>query len=126
MRVLTVGGARDSAAIGETMELLVSARNTGDTPWLSTPSRFGGFVTIGCKLVAANGRLVNDVLGRTYLNADVAPGDSIDTVVRVRIPDSIAPGRYVLAIDLVDELMCWFSDLDPAVASRHALDITAT
>ena len=123
---LTVVGARDSAAIGETLELRVSARNTGDTPWLSTPSRFGGFVTIGCKLLAANGRLVDDVLGRTYLNADVAPGDSIDTAVRVRIPDSIAPGRYVLAIDLIDELMCWFSDLDPAVASRHALDITAT
>jgi hypothetical protein len=36
---------------------------------------------------------------------------------------SVAPGRHSLAVDLVDELICWLSDLDPSCASRHAIEV---
>jgi hypothetical protein len=31
--------------------------------------------------------------------------------VHVDLPAELAPGRYRLKVDLVDELVCWFSDL---------------
>ena len=39
----------------------------------------------------------------------VGPGDSREFSLRLRAPRE--PGRYVLQIDMVDELVHWFSDL---------------
>ena len=122
---LEVRGVRDALAAGDGMDLAVTARNLGDTVWLSAPSQLGGFVTVGCKLLTADGRLVDATLGRTLLANVVMPGGQIDVSVHVRVPATVAPGRYTLAVDLVDELICWFSDLDPACASRHAIEVRA-
>jgi hypothetical protein len=39
----------------------------------------------------------------------VGPGESRELEIRLRAP--AAPGRYVLQIDMVDELVHWFSDM---------------
>jgi SAM-dependent methyltransferase len=86
-------------------------RNTGDTRWMWAPSPMGGYVTVGCKLALPTGRVVRDDIGRTLLPADVAAGGEVTVDVKLVVPSSIAPGSYRLHFDLVDELICWFSDL---------------
>jgi hypothetical protein len=106
---------------GERVEIHARATNTGDTVWLAQPLRRGGHVGFGCKLVhAQSGRLVTD-LGRTRLDADVPPGGQTSATLVVDIPSSLPPGGYVLKVDLVDEFVCWFSDLAPNVPREHHL-----
>ncbi len=101
------------------------ALNTGDTLWLARPSRHGGYVTFGCKWTdAASGRLVTDVPGRTRLASDVAPGATTAATIDMALPSTLPPGAYVLKVDLVDEFVCWFSDVAPNRASEHRITIT--
>ena len=101
------------------------AVNTGDTLWLARPSRHGGYVTLGCKWTdAASGRLVTDVPGRTRLASDVPPGATTEATIDMALPFTLPPGAYVLKVDLVDEFVCWFSDVAPNRTSEHHITIT--
>ena len=51
------------------------------------------------------------------------PARQVELTVRVALPAGVGPGRFTLVVDLIDELVCWFSDLEPASASRHALEV---
>lgn len=103
----------------------VVVTNVGDSRWLSAPSRRGGYVTLGCKLLALDGRLVDAGLDRTFLDADVLPGERRQLTARIRVPAHVPLGRYELVLDMVDELVCWFADVDPRRASRHEVELEA-
>ena len=76
----------------------------------------------GCKLVhAESGRLVSDVIGRTRLDADVPPGGQTSAILVVDVPPALPPGDYLLKVDLVDEFVCWFSDLASNVPREHRI-----
>jgi SAM-dependent methyltransferase len=98
-------------ARGRTYHAVARARNIGDTRWLATPSDLGGFVTLGCKLARPDGRVITDAIGRSFLPHDVHPGGEARIDVAFAVPGDIDPGEYELRFDLVDELVCWFSDL---------------
>jgi SAM-dependent methyltransferase len=102
----------------DTYSVLVELANMGDSAWLSEPNSIGGFVTVGCKLLHQDGRLVDDSLGRTVLPRDVHPGETIVVTITIAVSDSIDAGAYVLRLDLVSELVAWFSDL-PGNASQE-------
>jgi len=112
------------AACGR-LTIHVRALNTGDTHWLARPLVRGGHVTVGVKWVEAEtGRLVNDLLGRTALPADVPPGGQTAATVIVDLPPTLAAGHYVVKVDLVDEFVCWFSDIAPNRPSEHRIVVT--
>jgi hypothetical protein len=103
------------------LEFIVHAHNVGDTLWHAQPSRRGGFVTLGCKLLTTEGRLVSDRLGRTFLPRDVAPDQSVAVRAAIDWPSDLDSGEYQLQIDLVDEQVCWFADASPGSAATHVL-----
>ena len=118
---LAIGDRPAAVRAGDTFEVSVTARNTGDTRWLAGPPFAIGYVSVGCKLLAEDGRLVDDRLGRTPIARDVAPGESVAARLAVTIPTTLAPGRYGLAVDLVDEWICWFSDATVEAPPVHQL-----
>lgn len=120
---LRVNGIPPSARPGDALVLKVEALNTGDTTWLARPSTLGGFVTIGCKFARLDGRLVSDTVGRTFLDADVMPGESIAKTVVFNVPASAPSDTYQITIDMVDELICWFSDVRPENKHSAAIQI---
>ena len=102
-------------ARGSRFQFMAHAANTGDTIWERTPSRLGGFVTVGCRLLSVEGRLLNDRLGRTYLPRDINPREAVSLAVSVEVPADIPSDEYRFQIDLVDEQICWFGDLGGSV-----------
>lgn len=100
-----------SLKAGITVHVTARATNAGDTIWNATPSRLGGFVTLGCKLLTPGRRLQTDALGRTFLPTDVHPGETIELKAAVTVPFGTPPGEYRLAFDFVNELVCWFADV---------------
>jgi SAM-dependent methyltransferase len=97
--------------------------NTGDTRWLAKPSDLGGFVTMGCKLVRSDGRLVTDALGRTCFGSDVPPDTSAEITMALGVPEDLEPGEYELRFDVVNELVCWFSDLPGNAAHARRVHV---
>ncbi|MEP7116846.1 MAG: class I SAM-dependent methyltransferase [Acidobacteriota bacterium] len=113
-----------SVAAGARLVVQARAQNTGDTHWLARPLRHGGYVTFGAKWTdATTGRVVTDVLGRTPLPADVPPGGTTAATLVFDLPPALPPGDYLLKVDLVDEFVCWFSDLPDNAASEHRIRI---
>lgn len=126
LAALEVDNVPRHATAGDTLLVKARAKNTGNATWLAEPSIFGGFVSFGCKLLAADGRLIDDRPGRTALEADVPPGGEVEAEMAITLPADLQPGPCTLAFDMVDEFVCWFSDLKPdTVVSRHVV-VTST
>jgi len=92
----------------EHFRIKVNVKNDGDTLWLSAPNDSGGFVTLGAKLYAEQGRLLSDTLPRTLLGRDVAPGESVELEMVLNAPSQ--SGKYTLGLDMVDEFITWFEE----------------
>ena len=120
---LRVDGLPATAARQQLLRFTAHARNIGDTLWEVAPKRRGGFVTIGCKLLTLEGRLVTDRVGRTFLPHDVAPNQTVTVQAAIAWPSDLAAGPYRLQIDLVDEQICWFADTSPESAARCLLTL---
>ena len=84
----------------------VTARNTGNTVWIAGRER--GHVQLGLQLLAADRQVLARDFARAPFTGRIGPGESVAIAVNVVLPDPTTP--YVLKIDLVDELICWFED----------------
>ncbi len=120
---LAAQGVPERARRGERFTVMAHVSNAGDSIWLSHPTSNGGYVTAGCKLLSVDGRLITDRLGRTCLPRDLAPGEHVTVPIMIVVPADLTPGRYRLQFDMVDELICWFSDLSADPASYQPLTI---
>jgi SAM-dependent methyltransferase len=122
-RELRVDDVPASVTQGTAVDVTVHALNTGDTVWSAKPSRLGGFVTVGCKLLAADGRLISDTIGRTFLPKDVNPGDDTWIHISLEFPNDLPAGHYSLQFDLVNELICWFADVSSEAPVARAIAV---
>lgn len=94
-----------SAPAGRRFDGLVRLTNTGSEMWAVE----GDHPTnLSYRWLAANGVHVATDQIRTGLARPVAPGEHIDVSFAVLTPQE--PGKYVLAVDLVREGVCWFSE----------------
>jgi SAM-dependent methyltransferase len=114
---LTVDGQNLRASPGEKLAVALRAVNTGDSTWLAAPSRYGGEVYFGCRILTAGGRLVNESLGRTRIPHEVVPGGNVATTIELPLPEDMPRGRYRLEFDMVAEFVCWFSEWSPTAPS---------
>jgi SAM-dependent methyltransferase/glycosyltransferase involved in cell wall biosynthesis len=102
---------------GGVMKVIALCENTGESIWLSKARPFGGFVSFGVKLLTPDGRLLDDSRGRQALTEDVPPGGKIEVASEVSL-EGLAPGRYRVLFDMVNELVNWFQDKGSQVAER--------
>lgn len=84
--------------------LAVAVRNTGGAAWPIGP---GGPFNLAYHWLDAQGRVVEPDGARTYLPRPLAPGESATLELYVETP--VAPGRYRLAIEMVEEGVAWFA-----------------
>lgn len=98
------------------LDIRVRVTNIGDTLWLAAHHEYGGQVTLGMKLSYISKRLLSDGLNRANLPYDIAPGDTFEITHTITMP-CVAPGNYILTLDMVDEQVCWFEDRGSEVVS---------
>lgn len=90
----------------------VNVKNTGDWPWLdpftSNPSHPSGeyAVRMSYSWADSSGKILPQS-ERADLTASVAPGATVEYTMKVTSPKQ--PGSYKLQIDLVEELVMFFS-----------------
>jgi protein tyrosine phosphatase (PTP) superfamily phosphohydrolase (DUF442 family) len=68
-------------------------------------------VHLGAHLLGADGRRIDELRGG-YRDLALAPGEA--TEIALDVPGVVAPGRYALRVDLVDEGVKWFESLGSA------------
>ncbi|MFH1175938.1 MAG: tyrosine-protein phosphatase [Acidobacteriota bacterium] len=119
------GAPVQPAAAGQELRFTVRARNRSSLPW-TLSSRPDRGIRLGARLIGPlaahhadpvalfreHNELTHD-LGRAGLEEGlVPPGDS--RIFSLAFPAPPEPGHYLLQIDMVDELVHWFSDLGGA------------
>lgn len=95
-----------TGAAGMVAELPVRVENTGDTLWISAQDPIGGYVNLGGHLLDTDGRILQQGFFAQALPQDVPPGETVDFVARLHLPERL--GRFRLALDMVDEQVAWF------------------
>jgi SAM-dependent methyltransferase len=124
---LAVDGLPASAPAGARIALSATVQNTGDTIWLGAARADGHHVTFGVKLIAPDGSVLSDALGRTPLAHDVAPGDVVKVQSAIELPADLVPGGYRLRFDMVHEQVAWFEEYgSPVVESALAVQAAAS
>jgi hypothetical protein len=93
----------------------VSFQNAGTAPWRSR-GQLG--VQLSYHWLDDRGNAIVWDGPRVALTRVVAPGDEVEAALAVRAPQP--PGRYRLALDLVEELRFWFGEVGSHVL---ALDV---
>ncbi len=95
---------------------VVRLENAGSAPWRTENDRTG--VHLSYHWLDERGNpIVWDGI-RTALERPVAPGERLEAELRIRGP--IPPGRYRLAVDLVDEGRLWFEEIGNARLERDS------
>jgi SAM-dependent methyltransferase len=105
-RIQPAAGVRLAGRAGQAVRLPLRVENVGDTRWLATLDRAGGYVSLGGHLLDEQRRPVKRCFFAHALPRDVAPGEAVELEARVHLPEQL--GRYVLRLDLVDEKVAWF------------------
>jgi hypothetical protein len=115
----------DTVEAGALLEAAVTVENAGTAPWRTRGVEDGLFLSYHW-LDERENPIVWDGL-RTPLTRVVQPGEELQQVMAIRAP--IPPGRYRLALDLVEEHRFWLAELgnepwsaDVEVHERDASD----
>ena len=105
-RITATGPTVLRGASGMVVELPLRIENRGDTEWLSETDPVGGYVFLGGHLLDTEGRILQRGFFSFALPRNVAAGERVDLVALLHMPER--PGRYRLALDLVDQNVAWF------------------
>ncbi len=108
LAVRWLGYELDPPRAGALSEVRVGLENAGSKTWRSADTPPEGVKLSYHWLDDLGNAIVWDGV-RTSFPAPVEPGAQIEAVLSVRAP--IPPGRYRLALDLVDERRLWFGEL---------------
>ena len=108
---LTVLNAPDKLRPGQKETVRVKVKNLGDTPWPAHGRSNDGYfqVNLGNIWLDAQGAKITDnPYIRSGLPNDLKPGEEVEVPLQITAPAN--PGDYILQIDLVQEMVAWFSD----------------
>lgn len=89
-----------------TVEVALTVTNTSPSRWRRSGDQTG-CVNLGVQRLGPDGGVVDaDHHRHRFLDADLAPGGVVSTVLRIPVP--AGDGDWRLEIDLVSEGVCWF------------------
>jgi ubiquinone/menaquinone biosynthesis C-methylase UbiE len=109
-------------ASGDSASVEVVARNIGSSVWLPSDAPHAP-VLLGAHLYDSDRQLIDRDHARYPLphveggGGGVAPGEQVTMNIELAVPNE--PGRYTIELDLVAELIGWFSSIDSVPVSVH-------
>ncbi len=94
------------AHAGESFSIQTRVRNLSNTVWLTEGRRGRGFVRLGAHLRSPTGDPLQVDYGRAAIPRDMKVGDVSSVEIELEAPSE--PGDYLVALDMVNEGVCWF------------------
>jgi SAM-dependent methyltransferase len=113
-----IKAAEVSAVAGQPYTIEVNVRNSGRSRWLASAETIGG-VSLGFRLYAPDGNLINLEYARASLPRELEPGQETD--VTAELPP-LGRGSYILELDCVANQVAWFAQLG-SPALRVAFEV---
>jgi SAM-dependent methyltransferase len=112
-------------APGEAAVVKATVRNIGTATWIAGQGDYNGDIRfrLGKHIWAEDGVILPDDDDRTPLPSGIGPSCEVELELRITAP--AAPGRYMVALDLVHEHVTWFADHGSQTSSL-VLDVVAT
>ena len=107
--ILMQGEWHEQVTPGQTLRLKFTVKNTGDTLWLVERAAPRGTVRLGCKVIDAQGVVVDEWHGAPSLPGAMAPGEQAALLLERGAP--VQCSAYTLKIDLLDQEICWFEQV---------------
>jgi len=104
---LKVLDRQTAAAVDTAGRVRLELTNRGDTVWLASPNRYGGYVVAAARVFDGEGRPHGAEQEWQTLPSDLAPGDRCLIDCSFRYPKT--PGRYAIRFDLLDVGISWFA-----------------
>jgi hypothetical protein len=104
--VYTLDAATAPTVASMPLNIALRAKNTGTAIWLADAGADRGTVRLGWRWFKADQEILG-MSGRQPIQYDVFPGQSY--VFQASISSPIDPGDYTLEMELVSELVTWFS-----------------
>ncbi|MFQ5963149.1 MAG: tyrosine-protein phosphatase [Candidatus Scalinduaceae bacterium] len=98
----------DQVLVGQSTPLKVAVKNTSYQTIPFRTSERGVHLGAFLHKVDSQGKLPTQLRGR-FIDLDLAPNET--TVLDLQLPSITEPGKYLLEIDLVDELVRWFHEM---------------
>lgn len=109
---------RQAVEVGSTFFLDSAVRNASEEAWPNgQPTR----VALSYRWKTLDGQTVVDNGIRTYPEREIPPGEIFNTHQEVLAPSE--PGRYILELDLVYELVSWFSWKNDGNVQRIEIEV---
>jgi hypothetical protein len=102
---------------GQKATVRVKVKNISDTPWPAHGRSNDGFfqVNLGNIWLDAKGtKIADNPYLRSGLPNDMKPGEEVEVPLQITAPAK--PGDYTLQIDLVQEMVAWFSEKGATVS----------
>jgi len=105
---ISVSETKLSTKINEPVWLTLKIKNAGTAIWLHGTGTKTGIVNIGTQQLDPTSKAFIAEHARFHLDHDIEPGEEIEMTVPIIFR---APGKHMLRLDLVSELVCWFHDI---------------
>ena len=99
---------------GQKETIRVKVKNASDVMWWARGSRINTrpdnkfYIAAGDRWLKSDGSLLTNMDGRYGIPKDLAPGEETELPLLITAPKE--PGDYTLEVDLVQELVAWFSE----------------
>lgn len=98
----------DQVFVGRSTPLKVTIKNTSYQTIPFRTGERGVHLRAFLHKVDSPGKFVRELRGR-FIDLDLAPNEK--TELDLLLPSVPEPGKYLLKIDLADELVCWFHEM---------------
>jgi|SRR5215831_10230268 len=108
---ITSDGPPNKMQPGEKVTLTVKVKNEGNSTWPSHGRASDGFFQVNLGDIwfdANNKRVEKHPYVRSGLPRDLRPGEEAEVPLAITAPSS--PGVYTMELDLVQEMVTWFSE----------------
>jgi len=108
---ITSAGPPGKMKPGEKATITVKVKNDGDAAWPAHGRASDGFFQVNLGDIwfdANNAKVEKHPYVRSGLPHDVAPGEEVEVNLAITAPSS--PGQYTMQLDLVQEMVTWFSE----------------
>ena len=124
---LTLSDPPSKLRAGQKEVVNVKVKNVSDTIWwqrggeTNTRPDNKFYVALGNRWLDKDEKPTAETEGHNGISKDLKPGEEIQMTLQITAPKQ--PGDYILSLDMVQEGVAWFDDVNPAMSANATVTV---